>query len=311
MTIVTTMCKLLFAMAIGFILYKMNILTSDANKKMSALIVNVTCPCLIIYSVSDVSHDDPQLVLKLFAAGVIIYLLLPLFSWVVVRLMRVPEELRGTYMCMFMFSNNQFMGFPVVQALYGESAIFYATIFNMPFNIILFSLGLNLLHKDASVTTGEYKKEKFNPKNLINMGIISAVAAMIIYFANLKLPDLFYECLSFVGNITTPLSMIIIGSSLAAASLKEIKSEKGVWPMLPVRLAVIPFLTWCFMHLFTTDPTIIGVATVTLGMPIASMVAMSAVQYERQSKCASIGVAVSTICSMVTIPIMSILLGVG
>lgn len=311
MTIVTTMCKLMFAMLIGYVLFKKGILTKDSNQRMSDLIVKVTCPLLIVYSVSEVSHDDPQMVLKLFLAGVILYLLLPLFGWLVTKIFRVPENLRGTYMSMMMFANCQFMGFPVIRALFGESSIFYSSIFNMPFNILYYSIALNLFKKDAAVDSGKMEKEKVHPKDFLNTGIIASVAALVIYFANLKLPDLFYECIGFVGDITTPLSMIIIGSSLAAASFADIKSEKGIWWVLPMRLAVLPFLTWCYMHLFTSDATLIGICTVTMGMPVASMVAMGAGRYERQGKCASICVAVSTICSIVTIPIMALLLGVA
>ena len=97
MTIATTMCKLLLAMVIGFFLFKKGILNTDTNKKISAMIVQVTCPCIILNSVSSVPHDDPGMVLKLFLAGVVLYVILPFLSWALVRLMRVPEHLRRTY----------------------------------------------------------------------------------------------------------------------------------------------------------------------------------------------------------------------
>ena len=311
MTIISTMCKLLFAMVLGFFLCKKGILNKDINKNISSLIVQVTCPCLIVSSVASVPQGNPADIVKLLIAGVVVYIILPIFARVITKIMRVPAHLRGTYMCMFIFANSMFMGYPVVQALYGDMAIFYCTIFNMPFNILYFSLALNYFKKDADIQSGTYQKEKINPKKFINMGIIASVAALIIYFVKIPVPTLAFDCLGFVGNITTPLSMVIIGSSLATVSLKEIKTEKGIWPMLPIRLALIPFVVWCIMHLFTSDPIFIGVCTVSAGMPVASLVAMGSVQYERQGKCASIGVAVSTIFSMVSIPIMAILLGVA
>lgn len=311
MTIISTMCKLLFAMILGYFLFKKGILNQDTNKKISSLIVQVTCPCLIVSSMSSVEFGDPRLVLKILIAGVAVYIMYPILAFILTKLMRVPAHLRGTYMCMFIFSNSMFMGYPVVQALFGDVAIFYCTIFNIPFNILYFSMALNLFKKDAALESGTYQKEKINPKNFINMGIIASVVALVIYFAGIPLPNLAYDCLGFIGNITTPLSMVIIGSSLAAVSIKEIKTEKGIWPMLPIRLAGIPIVVWLLMHLFTTDPMIIGICTVSAGMPVASLVAMGSAQYDRQGKCASIGVAVSTIFSMVSIPIMAILLGVA
>lgn len=311
MIIVTTMCKLLIAMLIGFYLFKKGILNQEVNAKISAMIVQITCPCIILNSISTVSHDNPGMVLKLFVAGIVMYIIFPILARILTKIMRVPAHLRGTYMCMFIFSNNSFMGYPVVQALFGDSAIFYITIFNMPFNILFFTLAMHYFQKDAAIESNELEKLKTDPRSLINNGIIASVAALIIYFANIPMPDIFYSCVGFIGNITTPLSMIIIGSSMAAASLKEIKSEKGIWPMLPIRLGLIPFITWAFMHLWTNDPTIISICTIGAGMPVASLVAMGSAQYPRQSKAASIGVAISTLISLITIPIMAVLLGAG
>lgn len=309
MTIVTTMCKLLVAMVIGFYLYRKGVLNQEVNAKISAMIVQITCPCLILNSISTVSHDNPQIVIKLFLAGVVMYAIYPLLARLFTKIMRVPAHLRGTYMCMFIFSNNMFMGYPVVQALFGDSAIFYMTIFNMPFNILFFTLALHYFQKDAAIEAHNLEKERMNFRSIINNGIIASIAALVIYFANLSLPNIFYECVGFVGNITTPLSMIIIGSSMAAASLKEIKTEKGIWPMLPIRLIVMPLLVWAFMHLWTDNPTIISICTIGAGMPVASLVAMGSAPYPRQNKAASIGVVVSTLCSLVTIPVMAMLLG--
>ncbi|MCD8365318.1 MAG: AEC family transporter [Clostridiales bacterium] len=309
MVIATTMCKLLIAMLIGFYLFRKGILNTEVNAKLSSLIVQITCPCIILNSISSVSHDDPQMVLKLFLAGIVIYMIYVVLARAFTKIMRVPAHLRGTYMCMFIFSNNTFMGYPVVQALFGDSAIFYITIFNIPFNILFFTLALHYFQKDAAIESDNPEKMKTDPRSLINNGIIASVAALIIYFANIPMPDIFYECVGFVGNITTPLSMIIIGSSMAAASLKEIRTEKGIWPMLPIRLGVMPVIVWAFMHLWTSDPTIISICTIGAGMPVASLVAMGSASYPRQNKAASIGVVVSTLCSLVTIPIMAALLG--
>ena len=94
MTIVTTMCKLLFAMVIGFFLYKKQILTKEVNAKLSSLIIQVTCPCIILNSLSTVSHDDTGMVLKLFLSGVVMYLIFPILAWIITKLMRVPAHFR-------------------------------------------------------------------------------------------------------------------------------------------------------------------------------------------------------------------------
>ena len=310
MTIVTTMCKLLIAMLIGFYLFKKNILTKEVNAKLSSMIVQITCPCIILNSLSTVSHDDTGMVLKLFLAGVVMYVIFPILAWIITKIMRVPAHLRGTYIVYaHFFQTTPSWVIRSYRLLYGDSAIFYITIFNMPFSILFFSMGLHLLKKDAAIESGNFVKEKLNFRSFINNGIIASVASLVIYFANIPMPDIFYACVGFVGNITTPLSMIIIGASMAAASFGEIKKERGIWPMLPIRLAVMPVIVWFFMHLVTKDVTLDQYLYHWCRNAGGFSVAMGRRPYPRQSRSASIGVAISTIVSLVTIPIMAVLLG--
>ena len=216
MTIVITMCKLFFAMAVGFYLNKRDILNPEINKKLSSLIVDVTCPFLIISSASSVGSGDAKDVLLLLITGAAVYILLPFIAMLVVKILRVPKDSRGVYQCMVMFSNNSFMGYPVVEALFGGFAIFYTTIFHMGFNFLFFTYGIFIMAKDAGTVS------KFNPKRLINTGVIASIIALIIYFAGIQVPEIILSPLSFVGNITTPLSMLVIGSNMASYKLSDV-----------------------------------------------------------------------------------------
>lgn len=251
------------------------------------------------------------MVVKLFFAGIILYFIYILLGYVFTAILRVPAYLKGTYICMFVFSNNALMGYPVVQALFGDVAIFYITIFNMAFNVLFFTISPHYIKKDAAIEAHQTEMEKPKVRDFINNGLLAGIAALVIYFGNIRLPDIFYSCVSFVGNITTPLSMIIIGSSLATVSLKQIRSSKGIWMMLPIRLGVIPLIVFFYMHLFTSDPMLISIGTIGAGMPVASLVSMITAQYPRQNQTATIGVALSTIVSMVSIPIMVALLNLA
>jgi predicted permease len=248
------------------------------------------------------------MVWKLFFAGIIAYFLYMAMGYIFTAVLRVPKFLKGTYICMFIFANSAFMGYPVVQALYGDSAIFYITIFNMPFNVFMFTLGTHYFKKDASLEENAPEMPKTSLRQILNNGLLAGIAALLIYFLNIPLPEIFYSCVGFIGSITTPLSMILIGSSLAAVSRQQILTEKGVWPMLPFRLLVIPAIIWLFMHLFTNDPTLIAICAIGAGMPVASLVAMVSSPYPRQHRCADISVSISTICSMVTIPILAVVM---
>ncbi len=314
MTIAVTMCKLFVALLVGYLLNKQGILDENTSKRLSTMVVNVILPFMIINSVTGIDGSSGE-VWRLFVAGVVCYAVFPVIAWLVVRLFRISVNLRGTYMCMIMFSNNAFMGYPVVSALFGNSAIFYATIFNMLFNFVAFSLGIYLIRKDAEM--GGYMEEApIRPRDrvrvirqVLNNGVIASVAALIIYFAGIQLPMVVTETCSFIGNICMPLSMIIIGSSIANYPLRDLFSEKKIYLVTIVRLIIMPLLTYYALRLFISDEQILKIATITIGMPVAAVVAMISTPYKKQGKEAAIGVVFTTLCSLITVPIMCVLLG--
>lgn len=307
MTIAVTMCKLFTAMVLGFILNKKGIMGEAVSKKISAMIVHVTSPFLIVSSVVSVQGTEVGEVAGLLGMGVLFYAAFVVLGLVLVRILPVKPDLRGIYACMIIFSNNAFMGFPVLQALLGEETVFYATVFHLPFNLLFFSMGLYLIKKDA----GLEEKGEFSIKSLINNGIIAAIAALLIFFAGIPLPRLVTEPLSFIGGVTMPLSMMVIGSSIAGYSIKEVFSQKMVYAFTVIRLVCLPLAAYFGICLLTDNPLFIGTVTITVGMPVASLVAMGSTEYARQGEAASIGVAFSTLCSMITIPVMAVLLGIG
>ncbi len=350
MTIAVTMCKLFVTLALGYVLTKKGMLDEHTGKKLSALIVNVCMPLLVISSVAGVEGERGE-VLALFLTGVLFYCLLPLLGLGIARLIRVPANLRGTYMCMVMFANCSFMGFPVISALLGESSIFYSNIFHMGFYLSFFSLGLFLLRRDAGKSgasnagvraakgsgAGEaLPSEKTDPsgngageallpektdpsgsagsrrqavRQILNNGVIASVLAVVIYFAGIPLPAVVTETAGFLGNVSMPLSMLVIGSSIAGYSFREILSRRKVFLITPVRLVLLPVLAYFAIQLFTDNEMFVKIVTITLGMPVASLVAMGSAPYKEQGEEASIGVVFTTLCSLVTIPVMILLLG--
>ena len=107
MIIVTTMCKLLLAMLLGFYLFKKGILNREVNAKISAMIVQITCPCIILNSISTVPRDDPQMVLKLFLAGIVMYCIFPVLARIITKIMRVPGAPAGNlYVYVYLFQQH-------------------------------------------------------------------------------------------------------------------------------------------------------------------------------------------------------------
>lgn len=184
MTIAVTMTKLLFTMAVGFYLNKKKILDQETSRKLSVMVVNITAPLLIISSASHTSGDSQGIILFMLFSGLFLYSLFPVLSMAAARLVHAPAGCGGIYQCMLIFANTAFMGYPVIQALYGETSIFYTTIFNLGYNLLFYTYGSYLLDRDGG------QASRFEPRRLLSAGLISALLALIIPFSGITVPEL-------------------------------------------------------------------------------------------------------------------------
>ncbi|WP_099469798.1 AEC family transporter [Konateibacter massiliensis] len=299
--IIDTMFKLFALLLLGYFFNKKKYFDEDTNARLSNMVVQFTAPALIISSVCNIEAANKMEVLKIVGIGVIIYIVMPILAFLIVKLIRVEKDKAGIYQMLIIFSNCSFMSYPIVQALYGDAAIFYNTLFHMPFNILIFTYGEYLLAKDEGGV-------KVKLKDILSPGLLAALAAALIYFAEIPVPSFIAETASFLGGITTPMSMIILGSVLGNYPIKDLFNEKKLYLVAVIKLIVIPIAVWLIFKNVFTDPIIIGVATLSMGMPAASMCVMLSLKYEGQEKTASVGVFLTTLLSMVSIPAIYILL---
>lgn len=299
--IINAMVKLFAMMVLGFVLYKKQFFNEEFNAKISEFIVNFSAPALIISTVCNGNSGDKSSVIKLIVVGIILYLLLPVIALIITRIMRIEKEKQSIYQMLIIFSNVAYMSYPIVQALYGDKAIFYNSLLHMGFNFMMFSYGIYLIGKDSTDI-------KIDFKNFINPGLVASVIALIIYFSEIKVAGFIAETASFLGNITMPLSMIVLGSVLAGYSVKDMFSDKRIFIISAIKLIVFPIISFYIIKMLFTDPVIIGMTTISMGMPAASLVVMMSVKYNKNVKIASVGVFVTTVLSMITIPCIYILL---
>lgn len=303
--VIDTMFKLTVAMAVGFGLNKLKVIGAETNKSLSGMIINVTCPALVVYAVCNQKELSAEVV-KLLGFGVALYLLLPLLVVVVTLLLGAKADKRGVYQMLLMFGNITFMGFPVVQAMYGEQAIFYINILNILFAVFIFTYGVGLLKEN-----GPGGRFRLRVKDLFSPGAISGYLSLAIYFFRIPVPSLLVNAMGFVGGVTTPLSMIVIGSIIAEFPFKALFSQVRLFGLAAVKLLVFPLLGFLVASLVFEDPMLVGIVTVSLGMPSASLCVMVCKQYgsDTQAETAALGVFITTVLSIVTIPLVIFLLG--
>lgn len=303
MVLIRTMVVLFTIMLVGYGLNKLGILRKESNSVLSELIVKVTGPVLVVNSVCgiDTTNDKGQII-QIFFIGILLYALLIAFSQIIIRLLNLNKESGNIYALMLTFTNTSFIGFPILRVLYGDYAIFASSILHMPFNILIYSYGVYMIQKQGD------DKRKFNIKDVLNTGVIAAIIALIIFLFGINVPGVVQEVLSMIGEITIPLSMILIGSSLALIPLKYVFSDIKIYLISFIKLIVMPAITYFIARLFTSDSFLIAQLTIATALPAGSMIVMLTTQYKGNVKTASVGVFITTVLSVITIPLMVYLL---
>ncbi len=297
------MFKLCVTMVLGVVLNKIKILNDESNKTLSRLIVEVTSPALAVYAVCGQNAINAE-VLKLVGFGAAIYLTLPLIAYGLTLLMKPDRLLRGVYQMLLIFGNVSFMGFPVVQALFGEQAIFYINILNIPFTLMIFTYGVRLL------SVGKQGGGALKISHFLSPGFLAAVVSLLIYFLRIPVPSMISGTLGLVGGLTTPLSMLVIGSMIANFSLRDLFLEKKLFLLSLLKLIAMPMAGFAVARLLFSDPIMIGTITLSLAMPAGTLCAMVSRQYgnDLQANTAALGVFITTVLSLLSIPLVILVL---
>lgn len=311
MLLLGQMAVLFLLMGIGYLCYRKNIITDEVSKKLSAIVVNIANPALVLTGCLGEEKIQGKELLTTVIIIVAVYLALLLIAQVLPMLLRVEKRSRGTYRAMTVFSNIGFMGFPVVAALYGNGAILYAALFTIPYNVLIYTYGISAMSagdkSDHEKGAGENSGISFLLGRILNVGVIACIIAMIIYFFQIPVPKVAADTITHLSNLTAPLSMMVIGASLATIDLKKLFMDIKLLFFSAIKLLVIPIVGMLVIRQFVDNEIICGVCLVMLATPVGSMTAMLAQQYDGDYEMASKGVALTTILSVATIPLVSML----
>lgn len=298
MVVFQTMLKLFLLLVLGFVLFKCHIFDEYTNKKISALIVNVASPMLIISSIAGVEGNNKSIVFIMIGAGILMYIGFIIFGKIINRLFPFPKKDWPVYECMMVFANTGFMGYPVLLDVFGQEAVFYASLIHMAFNFFVYTYAIMCL------TKGDDSEFKLNFKQLLTPGIILIFVGIFIYLFDIQLPSVLMDTINSVGSLTAPLSMMMIGSSLAVYPIKDSFTDWRSYLFACVRLLIIPFVTMLICRLIHIDPYYANITIITNAMPVGSMVLMLATQYNANVKIVTRNIVVSTLLSVITIPIV-------
>lgn len=292
---------LVLLVAAGYVVASAKIMDPRATRGLSGLLFNITIPALIITSMQ-VPFTPTRLADTgaLFMATGAFFALSFVVARVTTRAMSVAPSDRGVYEFAIVFGSVSFMGFPVAQTILGADSLFYVAIFHLVFNVLLFSLGIAML-------TGE-REGGFDLRLLANPGIAASVIGFFLFLGSVEIPGPFIDAIDLIGGVTTPLAMIIVGAMIATLPAREMIRDWRIWATSATILLVVPVAYRCLVSPVFSDPLINGVMIAMAAMPAAAGTPVFAEQCGADARLASQIVFVSTIGSLVTIPLVTALL---
>ena len=298
MVIFTQMFVLFMLMLVGVIAYNKKILNPQANKSLAAIVVNIANPALILSSiVGDYESVSNQDLLLTVGVAIGMFTVLILLSYIVPKVVRVKREDAGVYGIMTIFSNIGFMGFPIISAVFGKEALLYASIFLLPYNLLIYTYGIQRMSSGG-------KKEKIQLSRILNMGVIASVITIILFLMKVQINEAFGKGITMLSDLTAPLSMMLIGASFAQANVKEMFMNKKLLIFSLIKQLIIPLMVGGIMMMIIPNAMIAGVTTIMLAAPVGSMCAMLAQSYNQDEELVSQGVVLTTLVSIVTIPVV-------
>lgn len=303
MVVVTQMLILFLIMLTGMVCRKIGIFSDDMVKKLSKLVLNIANPAVILASAVSSGNNITGnnlavtgiLSLTMFASLIIIAHFIP-------PLIRAQKSDFGVYKCMTIFGNIGFMGLPLVSAIFGPDATLYVAIFQLPFNVLIYTYGVYVLRKDSQDGDNEITVSPM--KDILNIGVISCLIAIVLFFTKLPVPYFITKTLDYLGSLTAPLSMMIIGDSLTKINIKSLLKNIQLLSYCIIKLLILPIAGTLIARLAGIDGTLLGVFVVMMATPAGTMNAMLSQQYGGNYKLASEGVALSTLLSIFTIAVV-------
>ncbi len=300
--IVTQMVILLLLVVAGVISNKCGLTGGDFDRRLSNFIINVSCPSLILSSVMGDVVPDRRLIIPLLVVGFLTYVALFGVAWLLPRYFVREAYMRGMYSFMLMFGNVGFIGYPVVASIFGPQAVFYACLLNVPNTLFIFVVG-------TVFVLGGGGKLRFSPRTLYCPGMIASYLSIVIVAMGWEqVPRVVAEPLRLLGGITVPGALLVIGSSMANIGRSHMLGSPRIYVMAALRLMAIPVLIYALSALAGVDETVNRVNTVIIGMPVASYGTMFCLKYGRDETEMVRGTLVTTILSVVTIPLLTYIL---
>ena len=307
--IVSNLISLFILIAVGWAAVKIKILDENASPVFSNFLMKITLPCTIFVSIAQREYNPAFLKdgLTIIFAGLVIFSTMLYAAKFLAVLLRVPENCRGVWAFSAAFTNAGYMAFPITLALLGSEGLALAVMLNIAFNIIVFTIGAIEIAKSGN----EPSTKKISAKSVIFSAVNFATASsLIIYFNQIKLPNFIMTPANYLANITTPISMVMLGIALAHSKFSELFTDVHAWTNSFTGLIIFPVLLCLALKFFTlsSNPMVSAVLVLVCAMPAASLTTVFTEMYHANTAFGAKVLFIQNLFCVITIPLICLML---
>lgn len=297
--ILSLIVKIAVMIALGYTLRKINIITESLQKGLTDILLKAIMPLSILMSANYAFNSALFHGMLIVAAAAVGFYVIGLTGMTFFsKTLSLPENERKIIVTMTVFANTGFVGFPIILALFGQPGLLLAVIFNMFYNLFMYTYGINLLSGK-----GGYDIKSI----LLNPITIASLASIVIFVSPFRFPAILASPIEDIGAMSVPISMIIMGASLAKIPLLDILKDKYSYLVSGIRLVLFPLLMLLVMRLLSVSSLTATVCVLMAALPCGTMNVIFAEKYDCAPEFASRTVIQSLVLMIITLPLMILL----
>lgn len=288
------------AMLVGFICVKSGYIKPEVRDAISKILVKVTLPILVVTTMTKLGLDKDRIIncITILVIGWVCIPVMYMIGAGIAKVFKMEGERAVMHSCMSCFGNIVFVAYPLIQKIYGDEGILYAALFAFANDCYLWTFGVFKLSGVHSAG-GSVKS---NIKRIINPGTVAVAVSLVMMAFGLKLGGIFKEAFEGIGSVTTYLSMLFLGGTLAMVDFKHIYRRVSLFVLLIVKMLIFPALLLLALRLIGINETVTGVAVLQTAMPVSTVLSILAAEYKCDVLYGAEGAFITTALCIVTLP---------
>lgn len=303
-SLLTAVVTMFLLLVVGYAARKFGFLDDRLSKGISNLIICVAQPFMIIGSIIGIQYSSDNLLTgaSILAIGVAVHALTAVISHITAKRFRDNDTRRISEFGLT-FANCGFLGFPILQAVFGDIGVFWGSFYVIVYNIACWTWGMFVLSRARSEIKMNFVKM------IVNYGTTPCLIGLALWFLRVQFPAPVTSLISYMGGLCTPLSMLIIGGQIATIPLKKLVTDGRVYYVCAVRLLVVPTVMILLSRLAGLPQTFSIFVSILSAMPVSANTGMFGEKYDMQPAYAAHCVGMTTALSAATVPLMMLLAG--